>query len=467
MATIPKRLDEIIEEQNSLKEASLWKDIAAVGATGLAALQLGMDPASDALAVGLDAAAIGDAVGAGGAAAGAGGAAAGAGEAAAGAGEAASSGAGKAFQTVKNVAQPAMRAVNTFNNVQQLGNMFGPKTQAQPAQPDQPAQPAQSYDLTPQFSTQGPGDPVGTVGFKRVALQPMTTVPMDDTKWLSPSPSPFKPSAPSPNLLDTALNFALDHPELTKTVGKGVAKGVSKMFNSVTGDTEAPTETPSTTPHPERDPHQPRPPRPRHPIVPGPSTTPVTEPLTLPEPHGTPGPIPDLKTTERTPEVSREVGKETEVEADASGSRSKTPPGVKAPSGPIEPNKTLDETPATTKSQQEHQLLQLPEPKGFSVNEPIFQTRGPIAPQLASKSRLFDLLQEDHYRTASLSCAGCGATNPASATSCATCDRPTNATSCTGCGHPNASNASQCAACNRHLGSKQTTWDIVESTVWY
>jgi len=467
--SIPKRLEEIIEEQNTLKEASLFGDIAAVGATALAVGELGLNPVADAAAAGLDAAAVG------GVAAEGAGALAGAGEAAAGAGEAAS-GASKVFQTVKNVAQPAMKALNTVNQVQQLGSMFKPKQQPQPQPQAQQQQPVQSYDLTPQFSTQGPGDPMGTTGFKRVAFQPMTTVPTDDMKWLSPSPSPFKPSAPSPDFLNTALNFALDHPQLTKAVGTGVAKGVSKMFNSATGDTEAPTEAPPTTPHPQRDPHQPRPARPRHPIVPAPSTTPETEPLTLPEPQRTPGSIPDLKTTERTPEDSREVGKETEVEADASGSRSKTPSGVKAPAGPNEPNEPSDEktkAPAVTPTQPEppedHRAPFVPkqEPKGFSVNEPLFQTRGPITPQLASKNRLFDLLQEEHYRTASLSCVGCGATNPASATSCATCDRPVNAKPCTGCGYPNASNASQCTACNTHLGSKQTTWDIVEPTVWY
>ena len=65
--TIPKRLDEIIEEQKlSQKEAnafdSLKRWVAPVALTGLAAMQLGLDPVSDAAAVAADAGAVGAAL---------------------------------------------------------------------------------------------------------------------------------------------------------------------------------------------------------------------------------------------------------------------------------------------------------------------------------------------------------------------------------------------------------------------
>ena len=65
--TIPKRLDEIIEEQKlSQKEAGILDSVkqwvAPVALTGLAAMQLGLDPVSDAAAVAVDAGAVSSAL---------------------------------------------------------------------------------------------------------------------------------------------------------------------------------------------------------------------------------------------------------------------------------------------------------------------------------------------------------------------------------------------------------------------
>ena len=65
--TIPKRLDEIIEEQKlSQKEANAFDSVkrwvAPVAATAFAAAQLGLDPAADAAAAAVDAGAIGGAL---------------------------------------------------------------------------------------------------------------------------------------------------------------------------------------------------------------------------------------------------------------------------------------------------------------------------------------------------------------------------------------------------------------------
>jgi hypothetical protein len=419
---IPKRLEEIIEEQKALKEASLWGDIAAVGATALAVGQLGLDPAADAAAAGLDAAAVGGAAAD----------AAGAGEAAAGeAANAASKGPGLLSRAWKG-----LQNYNTIRNV--LPKPAQPAQQQQPTQ--QQAQPLSSYDLTPQFSTQGPADPngsVGTTGFKRIAFQPMTTVPMDDMQWLSPAPQVFNPSAPLPNLLDTAVNFALDHPQLTKSVGKEVVKGVGQVTHKM--------------------------------FMPKPSTTPTVEPLKVPGTQEEQEPATELKTTERTPEDSREVGKETEVEAQTEGARDKPPAGPKAPSDTKASEQTAPEPLPAPVSPQRSISIPKGHPKGFSVPEPLFQTRGPMSPQLASvqSNRLFELLEEDHYRTASIECTGCGANNASDALSCTSCNRPTNAVECPGCGSSNSQSAANCRACNRHLGSKNTTWDIIEPTVWY
>ena len=63
--TIPKRLEEVLEEQKNLKEANFWTDLGAVALTGLAVAQFGLDPAADAAAAGVDAAALGGEVAAG------------------------------------------------------------------------------------------------------------------------------------------------------------------------------------------------------------------------------------------------------------------------------------------------------------------------------------------------------------------------------------------------------------------